>query len=298
MQQQRNKSLRAAMLALVAFTIPAVSGAAVVQPAPTTEQDAYEAFFAGSYSVSIPPEAIDEWGSAVLNFPVAGAPRGVAIDLDLSAVGAGDYTLELSSMYPIAAVTLEGIAREIDAAELAAMLAVPDDLQNVFCRRDDGTGGAVAWAEVDLVGADSSTSSVQVMISNDGMAHADQYQIASCAGPGVSEPTPTSLFGESSWLESSATDDEMVWCISWFSSMCFDKGRGMRRCDGEACDVTMAALLDLASAAGLQIPSWMGLNEAVEWLSRKLGLSIGGYCAKVYLLGLISVGCQCVLHTF
>lgn len=253
------------------------------------EEAQYRAFFESVQSVSIPESAVDSGGSAVVHFPMAEG-RGISLELDLRTMGPGTYTLNLAAMSNIVVPTLDGSGRKIGSAELAQALAVTDFLQNVFCRRTDGLGGAVAFAEIPATTATGESFTIAAMISNDGLAHADQEVLAECRSETVSDTGTGDLAGE--------TQGDRVWCISWFSSMCFDNGPGMRRCDFEACDVTMAALLDLASAAGVTIPPALNVPAAVDWLSRKLGLSVGGYCSKVYLLGIVSVGCQCVLHTF
>lgn len=253
-----------------------------------SEETQYRSFFASVQSVSIPEKAVNSAGSAVVHFPMAQG-RGISLELDLRTAGPGTYTLNLAAMPSIVVPTLDGRGRKIETAELAQALAVTDSMQNVFCRRTDGLGGAVAFAEIPSITATGESVTIAAMISNDGLAHADQEVLATCNGGTVDAGTGD-LAGE--------TKGDRVWCISWFSSMCFDNGPRMRRCDFEACDVTMASLVNLASAAGVTIPPLLNLPGAIDWLSRKLGLSIGGYCSKVYLLGIVSVGCQCVLHTF
>lgn len=273
---------RTGALALLALAL--MAGAAIANP---IEQVAYKQFFLESHAVSIPESAIGLDGTAVVMFPLDGVGRGVTLELDLSEAGAGDYLLNLANLSLIVAPTLDGEGRLIDASELPGLLAEPDARQDVFCRNTDGFGGAVAWAQVQAISATGDVLSLQVLIGNDGLMHPGQEVIGECSAE-------AGTFGEALGdATTSAAKEERVWCISWPSKDCPNK-----RCNGQTCKVTLSSLAKLAAENGLTIPGGKTLIEAIAWLEEQLGFGIGGYCGKVYLLGVLSLGCQCVMHTF
>lgn len=292
MKKLSSHSIVSRVIVLVLVAIVGLAGAAFGASA---EETFYNRFFAQSHTVKVPASALDADGTAVVYFPVDGL-RGVTLELDLSAVGPGTYTLQLPSMSPIITANLDGTGLEVTRRELATRLAAPGEEQSVFCRNNDGLGGSVGMANVPAVSSTGATVMLSVEIGNDGLMHPGQEVIASCGLGAVSTPPVilNALNGDvSSAHVAQAANTEKVWCISWPSKDC-----KKRNCNSQSCAVTLASVIELASDLGVTIPGGKTAAQAVAWLSEELGISVGGYCGQVSFLGLISVGCQCVMHTF
>jgi len=90
---------------------------------------------------------------------------------------------------------------------------------------------------------------------------------------------------------------QMEWCISWFSSNC--KRTKTSKCNrGASCVVSYSRLLSWALGSPssiIQACAQFGASELLARCLEKNGIGWSGKCNKVYILGIISGGCQCVL---
>ncbi|MBL8953053.1 MAG: hypothetical protein JNK82_19910 [Myxococcaceae bacterium] len=87
----------------------------------------------------------------------------------------------------------------------------------------------------------------------------------------------------------------MEWCISLPNKFCSDSEITFGRCRAFRCGMTLGDMLGTAATAGLTVPPQIiagGVDTVAGWLGAQ-GYVVSGTCAKVYLLGLVSLGCQC-----
>lgn len=96
------------------------------------------------------------------------------------------------------------------------------------------------------------------------------------------------------------------WCLSWYSAQCkkAKNEEGEKYCPADSCNISWARLLGLVTGSlGLSPPVEIVASGSVtllsEWLEEEgYATAATGTCAKVYLFGAISLGCQCVFHVF
>lgn len=199
--------------------------------------------------------------------------NSLALEIDLSTVTWVDGSVIQINTNAVnyGALNSDGDVYAVGATGVPALLTAAEENTYYFCTRDDGQGGVIVKTMM-AVNVDGQPANVLVDMRMDALESPDQIQLS----------------GEIQWSE------KRVWVISWFSDDCKKNKQG---CIPGPCNVTLSALIDVASELGLSIPG----NKTIQTLTDLLadaGVAVGGDCRPVWFLDIIYVGCQCVLYTF
>lgn len=181
----------------------------------------------------------------------------------------------------------DGLAQD----EVAAFLSQPSSVGRSFCDNEDGTRGhsVVATASASLDGVPG-TVALQVnpymSLGQLGLSRvASQLAYMAPLDSEGFSPRPTKP-----GLDDAPEEAETEWVISWPTLACFFQrveGRRGRVCAPNDCTVSVndPLLRQLARAFGFGLPLDPGLLPEAY-----------GDCGKVSFLGLIPVGCQCIIR--
>ena len=210
------------------------------------------------------------------------------------------------------------VGTAIESATLAQILASNSAQLGSFCSSSgtsslpSTTGEILSQGSITIL--DSTTGATYLKVE----AHVGVLTQVSTALVSSSEAQPTCANptaiensetlneqlapGDGSGTAEASTSGDMEWCISWFSSDCkrYKQGDHYHDCNtGNKCTVSYSRLLSWALGSPSSIIQACAAFGASELLARCLerhGIGWQGQCGKVYVLGLISAGCQCVLY--
>lgn len=263
------------------------------------EREAIAALFAEGapkVSVKIDEKVLAPKSVLTLLTPTeTGFPMVLEVDLDALGIGEGPTTLTLHLG------TLHGLFARDPLAQGASLVPLgkdalpelmtrPEEESAYFCHRAGASlGGVLAYGFI--------------AISVNGALLANPVSVGLRRDAEQQKPGGADVLAEGS-MEPEA-EGAGPWVISWFSSDCDRDERG--QCPKRVCEVPLVNLLDVANAAGLEVPSGLeglALRLALKQLLGNLGLSVEGGCWEVefalapFILKWFRADCQCVVHVY
>ena len=253
----------------------------------------------------------ENWINLMVTLPSSGYQLTFQVDTtDMALSNSNLITLKLDGgayVYIDSTQTL----RAVGPNSVSALMTANEEASRYFCLRSDGdaSSGVLVKGMATVIINGTSHRNVLFRLRRDGLEQAGQYAMSDGttgqtqslmmqnfnAITATTTPTKVDVTEGPIIIDDGETKEEWVWVISWFSDDC--KRAANKDCSPNDCSLTLGAALDIAREFGVSIPGGSTLGAVIDLLVGE-GIAAHGECNKVYFLGIVSVGCQCVFFTF